>query len=213
MVAKPGIGTPNIAAIAVFTKPATTPLLLAMKSASDAETFRVRLLSIAQHKQATPTNTGPAQSKELEVWPGHDSTTPPATMATMPHTKRLSALSLKTSQAMVAVKTASRFSKRDALDPLVLVRPNIKAKGPNTPPNRMAPSSQGHSPGGSSDARHPRSRIKRIRPNPIPLPKYSKPARRMGDMSPTSNLANGVLAPNKMAAPKAKSAARFENII
>ena len=124
-------------------------------------------------------------------------------MAAIPNTIRLSAFSLKTTQAMAAVKTASRFNSRDALDPLVVIRPNIKATGPATPPKKMAPNNQGHSARVNPDACQPRSRTRRMSVSPNPLPRYSNPASSTGGMFPTSSLAKGVLAPNRAAANRA----------
>lgn len=65
-------------------------------------------------------------------------------MATMPKTMRLSAFSLKTTQAKTAVSTDSRLSINDAADPDEDVNPYINATGPKTPPKKMAPRSHGH---------------------------------------------------------------------
>ena len=73
----------------LLTTPATSPRLPAMNTASAAATLRVRLLSMAQHRQATDT-----------------SSSPPATMASMPVTTRALACSRNTSQASSAVYTA-----------------------------------------------------------------------------------------------------------
>ncbi|EXI70474.1 MAG: hypothetical protein AW07_04078 [Candidatus Accumulibacter sp. SK-11] len=128
-----------------LTTPAIKPLLLAMNRASDADTLRVRLLSIAQHPQANAIASGPSQLSPSDSPSGQDKITPPATMATIPKTMRRSALSLNTNQAISAVNTASRFSSSDAVDPLVRVSPNMRATGPNMPPKKIAPNSQGHS--------------------------------------------------------------------
>ena len=63
--------------------------------------------------------SGPTQSLAPPSPPGQDSTTPPATIASMPSTMRRSAFSLKTTQAMTAVRTASRLSSSDAAAPVV----------------------------------------------------------------------------------------------
>ena len=55
----PGTIAPSVSASKVFTAPAIIPLLAAMNKASDAETLRVRLLSIAQHRQAPAIARGP----------------------------------------------------------------------------------------------------------------------------------------------------------
>jgi len=154
-----------------LTRPATRPLLPAMNSASEAETLRVRLLSMAQQKQAKATARGPVQSCAETASCCQDSTTPPATMASMPITIRRSAFSLNTTHASSAVSTDSRLSISDALAPDVRVRPNISATGANTPPKPMAPSSHGHSPVPSPEGFQPRSRAKRRTVKPRPLPR------------------------------------------
>ena len=211
-----GTEAPSINASEVLTQPATSPLLPATNRASDADTLRVRLLSMAQAKQAPARASGP--NPEAVASPvGHANTAPPATIRTMPSTMRRSVLSLNTSQASTAVSTASRFRKRDAVAAVVFARPTINRSGPSTPPNAIAPSSQGHSCAGRPAGSHPRSRTRRVTVNPNPLPKYSKPANRNGNErpapSPMSCLANGVLAPNKMAAPRAGQAARCKPVI
>ena len=99
---------------------------------------------MAQHRQAAEMANGPIHPEALAPADGHDSTKPPATIDSMPNTTRRPAFSLKTTHASKAVNTASRFNKREAIAPLVWVRPNIRATGPRTPPKAMAPSSQGH---------------------------------------------------------------------
>jgi len=174
-----------------------------MNTASDADTRRVRLLSRAQHRQAAATHSGPSPLDAASPDCGQASTTPPATMATMPQTMRRSAFSSNTSQAINAVSTASRLSSSEAVAPLVETRPTISTTGPITPPNRMAPSSHGHSERCRPDGFQPPSRATRNRLKPRPLPRYSSPANSTGGRSPTSSLASGVLAPNKAAAPNA----------
>ncbi|TXT38115.1 MAG: hypothetical protein FD135_3073 [Comamonadaceae bacterium] len=124
---------------------------------------------------------------------------------------RLSALSLKTNQASSAVNTDSKLSNSDAVAAWVCANPTISNSGPSTPPKVMAPSSQGHSWRGKPGAAQPLSRSRRITAKPRPLPRYNKPASKKGDEVspiPINCLANGVLAPNRMAAPKAGKAAR-----
>ena len=58
-----------------------------------------------------------------------------------------------------------------AVEPLVCVRPNIRATGPSMPPKKMAPSSHGHSARVSSEDFQPRSRINRTDARPSPLPR------------------------------------------
>ena len=128
----------------MFVHPATSPLLPAMKSASDAETLRVRLLSMAQAKQAPTKASGP--TNEAEEGPvGHANTSPPMTINNMPTTIRRSVLSRNTTHASTAVSTDSRFKNNDAVEAAVCASPTISNSGPNTPPKAMAPKSQGHS--------------------------------------------------------------------
>ena len=61
-VAKAGSCDPMANAKQQLATPATKPLLPAIKSASEAETLRVRLLSMAQQRQAKATASGPVQS-------------------------------------------------------------------------------------------------------------------------------------------------------
>src|SRR5476649_1817526 len=140
-------------------RPGNQPLAPAMNNASAADTLRVRLLSMPQHKQATATATGPSQSWLAPPASDQDSTTPPSTMAIIPNTMRRSAFSLNTRQAMTAVNTDSRLSISEAVVPAVRVRPNISATGPRMPPNAMAPISHGHSAGVSPVGFQPRSRM------------------------------------------------------
>ena len=53
-----GSDNPKSNASMQFTEPAINPLILAMNNASEADTFRVRLLSIAQQRQAKAINKG-----------------------------------------------------------------------------------------------------------------------------------------------------------
>jgi hypothetical protein len=88
------------------TMAATKPLLLAMNNESAEDILRVKLLSIAQHKQAPAIAREPNQLCCV-VSVGHDKTTPPATMRNIPKIIRQSVLSLKKTQANTAVNTAS----------------------------------------------------------------------------------------------------------
>ena len=166
-----GSAKPASSANPQFTNPAINPFVEAMNVESAPETERVRLLSMAQHRQAAEMANGPTQPEALALADGHDSTKPPATMDSMPNTTRRPAFSLKTTHASKAVNTASRFNKREAVAPLVWVRPNIRATGPRTPPKAMAPSSQGHSRRPRPDRFQPPSRNSRTRARPIPLPR------------------------------------------
>lgn len=55
----------------------------------------------------------------------------------------------------------------------------------------------------SGDEQRVGGRVIRIKPRPIPLPRYNNPASNTGDRSRSSALAKGVLAPNSNAAPNA----------
>src|SRR5262245_26945243 len=96
-----------------FTMPATNPLLLAINNESPEDTFRVKLLSIAQHKHAAAINKEPAQPFMIPCL-SHDSNMPPITIRNIPKTILLSVCSLKKTQASMAVKTDSIFNRREA---------------------------------------------------------------------------------------------------
>ena len=104
-------------------------------------------------------------------------------------------------------KTPSMLSKSDAVDPGVNCKPNMSISAPNTPPQMIAPNSHGTSLrcNGASADRPPtrRSRYRTVRPNPEP--RYSKPAKRIGETPPSNSLLSGVLAPNSAAASRALS--------
>ena len=171
MIHPGGSVAPVTRAILTLMRPATQPLSAAMNIASEAETLRVRLLSIAHDAQASAMRSGPAPPLIPTGPAGHESTTPPATISTMPNTMRRSAFSRKTTHAITAVSTASRFNNREAVAAAVWARPNMSSNGPSTPPRAIAPSSQGHSRIRISAGRHPRSRIRRAAVRPRPLPR------------------------------------------
>ncbi len=75
----------------------------------------------------------------------HESTTPPAAMASIPASTRLSTFSRKTIQAIAAVKTTSRLRSSDALAPSVRASPNMSSAGPAMPPTAIAAPSHGSS--------------------------------------------------------------------
>ena len=91
--------------------PATRPLSPATSIASFVDTVRVRLLSMAQHRQAPRMNSAPVE--KVASAGSHDSRTPPATMATMPRTIWWSVFSLNTSQARCAFSPPAQ-SQQDA---------------------------------------------------------------------------------------------------
>src|SRR6185369_14703722 len=125
-----------------LTPPATSPLSIAICTGSTPETFRVRLLSIAQARHA-PTIAIAPHGAPAAGRPVHDSSTPPAVINAIPAAIRLSKFSLNTNQASTAVSTPSRFSSSDALDAEVFTSPAISNPGPATPPAAIAPASHG----------------------------------------------------------------------
>ncbi len=128
-------------------------------------------------------------------------------MSAIPSAMRRSAFSRNTIHASSAVSTASRFNNSDADAAEVRVNPSNSATGASTPPNPMASNNHSHSRAVIDGARQPRSPAVRIKPRPMPLPRYSKPARRIGDVSRSNCLAIGVLAPNSSAATMAAAMA------
>src|SRR5665647_280795 len=98
-----------------LTLPATSPLVDAIQVASLRDTRRVRLLSIAQARQAPSTaRVGPTLARSALA--GQLRTSAPTTMALMPSATRRSTFSRNKVQAISAVKTLSAFSISDAPD-------------------------------------------------------------------------------------------------
>ena len=182
-----------------WTEPATAPFAPATKSASETDTRRVRLLSMAQHRQAT-TGERPIQSFVPASPP--DQTTPPARhdREHAEHDAPVCVL-LKTTQAITAVSTASRFSSSEAVHPPCARQTEHQCKRPDDTTEEDRPSSHRHSPLSDRKVCPARSRTSRTAasPNPPEVQTREQP----GDIAPTSNLANGVLAPNKAAASSA----------
>ena len=154
-----------------LTAPATSPLTPAINSASEADTLRVRLLSMAQHRQAPMIASVPDSSPTAVPPLGQESATPPATINAMPATMRRSACSLKTTQARLAVSTASRFSSNEAVPAPVEVRPSTSRKGPRTPPKPIATANQSQPEPDRPLGCQPRPRSSRVRARPRPLPR------------------------------------------
>src|ERR1700730_1547973 len=126
------------------TVPALSPFNIAICAGSDPETFRVRLLSIAQQKHAPTIANAPHEKPTVS--PGfHDSSNPPATMAIIPMRIRRSKFSPNANQASKAVSTPSRLSNREVLEAAVVARPAISKTGANTPPDSIAALSHGQS--------------------------------------------------------------------
>lgn len=138
-----GSVAPDAHARPVLQAPASKPLTHATTIASFVDTFRVRLLSMAQQRQAPTMSKAPGES--ISPPGAQESKTPPATMATMPMTIWRSAFSLNTIQAMTAVNTPSTFRSNDAVAPDAWLRPHISKVGATTPPKTTAPSSHGTS--------------------------------------------------------------------
>ena len=130
--------------IAKLTVPAAAPFRAATWSGSLAETFCVRLLSIAQQRQAAAIASGP-ESPPHSKRPCQASNAPPATIATMPSMIRRSTFSRNTIQARRAVNTPSRLRKREVAEAGVCDSPMRSSSGPRKPPKPIAPRSQGRS--------------------------------------------------------------------
>ncbi len=82
---------------------------------SRPESARVRLLSRAHKRQAPAMRRGPAREPRAN-FSGRESTAHPRTTSAIPRATRPSNPSRKNSQARSAVKTTSRFNRRDAAD-------------------------------------------------------------------------------------------------
>src|SRR6267378_6073414 len=136
---------PSIKARPRLTTPAISPFKPAINMASPADTLRVRLLSMAQHRHARTIKAKPGEAPPCP--PGvHASIKPPATMQNIPAVTRRSKFSWNRNQARSAVKAPSRFSRSDAVDAALVTNPYVRATGPTTPPRTMAPESQIQSP-------------------------------------------------------------------
>ena len=115
---------------------------MAIQEASASATLRVRLLSIAQAKQAPNTaRAGHRRSNSTALSSGQARTTAPATIASMPITIRASKFSLNTNQASSAVNTASALSSSDTPEAGIAARPVNRSTGPSIPPVTIAPAS------------------------------------------------------------------------
>ena len=174
---------------------------MAIQDASLSETLRVRLLSMAQARHAPRTaNAGNTLSRVIRAafCCGHESTTLPPTMASMPSAMRRSKFSRNTNHAIKAVNTPSALSNSDAPEAGMRVRPSISSTGPSMPPATTAPISQGSSCRGNVAERAPSNR--RTSHKPMPEPRYNKAASSQGLICPSNSLAKGVPAPNKTAA-------------
>src|SRR5689334_18996823 len=139
-----GIVIPKARAMEKLITPETSPLTAAIWMGSADETFLVRLLSMAQARQAPAMKIVP-HGMPISGLPTHDSRTPPATIAAIPKAMRRSKFSLKTNHASKAVNTPSRFNNSEAEDAGVSRSPMSKRIGPRIPPARIALPSQGKS--------------------------------------------------------------------
>src|SRR5579885_3351930 len=101
-----------------FTIPDISPLDPAINTESVEEILRVKLLSIAQHKQAAAIDRKPAQLFNPACF-GHDNNILPTVIRNMPKTIRRSVCSLKKIHASKAVITDSRFKRSEAVAALV----------------------------------------------------------------------------------------------
>ena len=128
-----GKAAPLSMASPVFTVPAARPLIVAVSTGSAEDSFRVRLLSIPQARQAEAINSAPMSSSI--PCPRQESTVAPARIAQAPSNSRRSTFSRNTSQAIPIVKRPSRLSSSEPEDASVRARPSIKRSGPTSPPN------------------------------------------------------------------------------
>lgn len=118
--------------------------------------------------------------------------------------------SLNTNHDSTAVRTHSIFNSSDAAEAGVTVRPIRSSTGPAMPPERIAPptaqpwnvGSLQVGAGGFSSALAARTANERNNPRSLPI--YRNPASSTGDTCSSNLSANGVLAPNRAAARRAK---------
>src|SRR5258708_2298683 len=106
---------------------------IAIWTGSLSETLRVRLLSMAQARQAPAIASGPRRSARDRL-ACQESTTAPAAIAAMPRAIRRSKFSRKTNQATRTVATDSRLSKSEVEAALLRDKPIINRTGPTTRP-------------------------------------------------------------------------------
>jgi hypothetical protein len=148
--------------------PAARPFTIAIHEASASDTLRVRLLSMAQARQAPTTSSMGAHGTGPCPGPGHASAMPPATMHSIPIATRRSTFSRNTTQASTAVSTASALSSNEACEAGRRASPSISSTGPATPPATTAAASQRHSPGGSRTRCAPDTARSKASPRPEP---------------------------------------------
>jgi len=154
-------------------EPAASPLRLAICIGSPADTIRVRLLSIAQARQAPATSSADPSSTILAAG-FHARIIAPIAIDIMPIAIRVLTCSRNNDQARSAVKTPSRLSRSEDWTAVPAARPYVSSTGPMTPPKTMAPASQRRSSrlSGASGTERPRKRCPtRQRPRPAPEPR------------------------------------------
>ena len=100
-----------------------------------------------------------------------------------------------------AVKMPSAFSSREAPEAGIPFRPSISNTGPTIPP--LATASANHIASRRTSLADLAFVSSRYSVRARPEPRYNSPANIHGLISASRSLASGVLAPNKMAAPKA----------
>src|SRR3546814_18797802 len=128
-----GKAAPSASARLKLVMPATSPLIPAMNTASDADTLRVRLLSSAQHKQAVATARLQRMLPTAAPLCGHASNRPPAKINIIPITIQRSEFLSNTTQDQNEVRTSFRFSSRYACDADVWPSPTFRSTGTTTP--------------------------------------------------------------------------------
>jgi len=134
---------------------------------------------------------------------GSDRRMPPRRISPNPKRIRLSTFSRKTTHAMAAVATVSRFNSREAALAGVVIRPSKSKTGPSTPPAKKPPASQGRSfreTGVSFSPTPEADRTPRMAASPTPDPRYNRPATSTGSADEIASFAKGVLAPKSNAA-------------
>lgn len=183
--------------------PAPRPFIATMINGFLPDIFRVKLLSNPQKMQAANTPSAPRENPNPPE-PFHDSRTLAIVTNPMAAKIRLLIASLNKITAIKVVATLSKFNNKDAVPAGVVFNPNRRIIGPSTPPARTAPNNQGMSCRVifASDRILLSCALCTSSNNnaPKPLPRYKNAARGIGSISPSSSLANGALAPKRMAA-------------
>ena len=168
---KGGVAAPRWKARATLTEPAANPLIMAIISGSEEESFRVTLLSTPHARHAAATSSAP-KSRTIP-FPSHEMITAPARMAMAPKSRRRSTFSWNHSQAVAIVARPSRLRRSAAEAASVLARPSMRRSGPTRPPKKTTMANQGRSDrrSGASTPGRPmtvRPRWTAARPKPAP---------------------------------------------